>query len=222
MKRYTHLVWDFNGTILDDVGYDVAITNRLLARHGLPELADENAYREVFGFPVIDYYQKLGFDFSKTPFSVLADEWMNDYNEKKETAPIHKGVAELLRSVRAAKIPQILLSATKTEMLSEQLRALGISELFDEIIGADNHHAYGKADLARAWKRRNPGAIPLMIGDTDHDAESAAAMGGDIILLTCGHQSRKTLESVHPLAIYECAAEIPMERYFPAFFPKKD
>ena len=221
MKQYTHLVWDFNGTILDDVGYDLAITNRLLERHGLPKLADENAYREVFGFPVIDYYQRLGFDFSKTPFPVLADEWMNDYNAKKETAPVHAGVVELLRSLRAAKVPQILLSATKSEMLMEQLRILGIADLFDEIIGADNHHAYGKADLAREWKRRNPGALPLMIGDTDHDADSAAAMGGDILLLTCGHQSRRTLEAVRPLAIYERAAEIPLEQYFPAFFERK-
>lgn len=222
MKRYTHLVWDFNGTILNDVAYDLGVTNRLLERHGLPKLPDENAYRNIFGFPVIDYYQRLGFDFSKTPFSVLADEWMNDYNERKETAPIHCGVAERLRAVRAAGIPQILLSATKTEMLLEQLNALGVTELFDEIIGADNHHAYGKAALAREWKRKNPLAVPLMIGDTDHDAESAEAMGGDILLLTCGHQARKTLEAVHPLAIYESVAEIPLELYFPALSSGND
>ena len=217
MKRYTHLVWDFNGTILDDVGYDVGITNHLLQAHGLPPLANEDAYREIFGFPVIDYYQRLGFDFSKTPFPALADEWMNDYNSKKEQAPLHRGIKELLEAVRVSKIPQILLSATKKEMLLEQLESLGISGLFDEIIGAGDHHAYGKTDLAREWKRQNPSAVPLMIGDTDHDAESAAAMGGDIILLACGHQARKTLEAASPLAIYPSAVQVPLAQYFPAF-----
>lgn len=217
MKHYTHLVWDFNGTILDDVAYDVRVTNRLLERHGLPKLASEDAYRAVFCFPVIRYYERLGFDFSKIPFSELADEWMNDYKANKEQAPAYKGVVELLRAVRKSGIPQILLSATQKEMLSEQLRFLGIEDLFDEILGAGDHHAYGKADLAKDWKTRNPGAVPLMIGDTDHDAESAAAMGGDILLLTCGHQARPTLEQVAPLAIYPRAVEIPLEVYFPSF-----
>ena len=215
MKEFTHLIWDFNGTLLDDVAYDVEITNRLLERHGLPKLESEDAYREIFGFPVIEYYQRLGFDFSKIPFSVLADEWMNDYNSQKHTAGLYPDVVSLLERVRAAGIPQILLSATQRQMLLEQLRELGISELFDEVIGADNHHAYGKAELARAWKKKNPGAVPLMIGDTDHDAESARAMGGEIILVTCGHQVRRTLEAVHPLAIYKGALSVPLEKYFP-------
>ncbi len=217
MKRYTHLIWDFNGTILDDVAYDVDITNRLLQHYGLPLLSGKDAYRAVFGFPVIDYYARLGFDFSKISFSVLADEWMNDYNSQKEEAPVYEGIVEVLRAVKDSGIPQILLSATKREMLLEQLRFLGIADLFDEILGADTHHAYGKADLAREWKRRNPDALPLMVGDTDHDAESASAMGGDILLLTCGHQARATLEKVHPLAIYESAVKIPLGEYFPGF-----
>ena len=217
MKRYTHLIWDFNGTILDDVAYDVAVTNRLLERHGLPKLKSADTYRAIFCFPVIDYYQKLGFDFSKTPFPVLADEWMDDYNGGKENAPLYEGVVALLRAVRDCGIPQILLSATKKEMLSEQLEAFGIAGLFDEIIGAGDHHAYGKSDLAKEWKKRNPEAVPLMIGDTDHDAESAAAMGGDILLLTCGHQARETLEKVGPLAIYPRAVDIPLGIYFPTF-----
>ena len=221
MKRYTHLIWDFNGTILDDVAYDVSVTNRLLEQYGLPKLGSKDDYRAVFGFPVIEYYQRLGFDFSKYPFPVLADEWMREYNSRKEEAPLYEGIREILRAVRAAGIPQILLSATQKEMLLEQLRGLGISELFDEVIGAGDHHAYGKAELARAWKTRNPDAVVLMIGDTDHDAESAKAMDGDIILLTCGHQLRKTLESVEPLAIYASASEVPLERYFPAISPEK-
>ena len=219
MKQYTHLIWDFNGTLLNDVAYDVRVTNRLLQKHGLPLLENEDAYRAVFGFPVIDYYRRLGFDFNKIPFSVLADEWMSDYNAQKEQAPLYEGVKELLLAVRAAKIPQILLSATQREMLLEQLQILGIAGLFDEVIGAGNHHAYGKADLAREWKNRNPKALPLMIGDTDHDAESAAAMGGDILLLTCGHQSLATLKKVHPLAVFPRAVDVPIQNFFPTFKP---
>lgn len=215
MKHYTHLIWDFNGTLLDDVAYDVSVTNRLLERHGLPKLPSADAYRAVFGFPVIHYYQRLGFDFSNLPFSVLADEWMSDYNSQREQAPLFPQVPQLLAAVRAAGVPQILLSATQRQMLLSQLQMLGISNAFDEIIGADNHHAYGKEDLARRWKSEHPEAVPLMVGDTDHDAESARAMGADILLVTCGHQSREKLEALHPLAVYAQATDIPFAHYFP-------
>ena len=215
MKQYTHLIWDFNGTLLDDVAYDVSVTNRLLQKHHLPLLESADAYRAVFGFPVIDYYQRLGFDFSKLPFSVLADEWMNDYNSRAGEAPLYQGIVPLLQKIRRAGVPQILLSATQRQMLQKQLQTLGILGLFEEVIGAGNHHAYGKADLAREWKQKNPNAVPLMIGDTDHDAESARAMGADILLLTCGHQSREKLEAVKPLAIYPSAISVPLEDYFP-------
>ena len=214
MKRYTHLIWDFNGTILDDVRCDLAAANRLLERHGLPILASVEAYRAVFGFPVIEYYRRLGFDFSKNSFAELADEWVRDYNERGSDAALFPEIPRILSGVRKKGVAHILLSATQKEMLVRQLDQFGIRGAFDEILGADNYHAHGKADIARAWRERNPSAVPLMIGDTDHDAESARALGADIILLTCGHQSRETLEKAGPLMICERPAEIPFERLF--------
>ena len=34
-----HVIWDWNGTLLDDVGHAVATMNTLLAPRGLPPLA---------------------------------------------------------------------------------------------------------------------------------------------------------------------------------------
>ena len=99
-------------------------------------------------------------------------------------------------------------------MLEKQLKELGIAELFSEIIGADNVEGRGKADLAKLWRERNPKAVPLMVGDTDHDAETARAMGADIILLTCGHQSREKLEKANPLMVCERPETIPFALLF--------
>ena len=71
MRRYTHLFWDFNGTLLNDVIPDFCTANRLLERHGLPKLNSLEEYRNVFHFPVIEYYRALGYDFSKVPYEVL-------------------------------------------------------------------------------------------------------------------------------------------------------
>ena len=52
MNKYTHLIWDFNGTVLNDVDVGVRAANALLVNHGLPPLPSTDAYRAVFGFPV--------------------------------------------------------------------------------------------------------------------------------------------------------------------------
>ena len=64
-------------------------------------------------------------------------------------------------------------------MLTGQLNRLGIRGEFAEVIGLDNIHARSKKAQALEWKARNPDARPLFVGDTLHDADVAAAVGGD-------------------------------------------
>ena len=55
------VIWDFNGTILDDVELATGSMNELLRRRNLPPI-DKATHRRVFRFPVSDYYRSLGFD----------------------------------------------------------------------------------------------------------------------------------------------------------------
>lgn len=57
-----HIIWDWNGTLLDDVGLSLEAINIVLARYNLPPLRKER-YLEIFTFPVIEYYRELGFNF---------------------------------------------------------------------------------------------------------------------------------------------------------------
>ena len=50
MKKYRHIIWDFNGTLIDEIDIMIAVMNRLLSRRSLP-LLDRDRYRDVFTFP---------------------------------------------------------------------------------------------------------------------------------------------------------------------------
>ena len=50
------ILWDWNGTLLDDVELCENALNRLLQRYGYPQRYDHEQYRAIFGFPVEDYY----------------------------------------------------------------------------------------------------------------------------------------------------------------------
>ena len=194
---HTHLIWDFNGTILDDVHLGIRCTNTMLAARSLPVIPSADAYREIFGFPIDDYYRRLGFDFEREDYdTVLAPEWVAMYLAGEGDCPMMDGVTETIAAVRELEVPQILLSATKIDMLTAQLKRLGIYEEFGEVIGLDNIHARSKKAQALDWKARNPEARPLFIGDTEHDADVAQAVGGDCVLFCGGHQSKKRLETL--------------------------
>lgn len=74
------ILWDWNGTLLDDVELCVDALNRLLVSFGYPQQYSLAEYREIFGFPIEDYYVRAGFDFSKDSFADLAKRYMEDYN----------------------------------------------------------------------------------------------------------------------------------------------
>lgn len=194
--KYDHILWDFNGTILDDVETGIRAVNTLLAARSLPVIRSKEQYRSLFRFPIIDYYRSLGFDIEKESYTFLADLWVAEYNRNLPYAAVNPGVRELITAFRDLGLPQSVLSASESGMLLEQLASLGLTDCFDEIIGSDNILAYGKTGLARAFRERHPGKRFLLIGDTDHDAETAKEAGFDCVLVAAGHQSEEYLRSL--------------------------
>ena len=194
--RHTHLVWDFNGTVLDDVLHGVRCVNPMLEARGLAPIPDVATYRTLFDFPIEDYYRRLGFDFEKESYdTVLAPEWVARYVAGEADCTLNEGVTETLAAVRAMGVPQLMLSASRLEQLLAQLERLGLSDAFSEVLGLDNIHARSKTHLAEAWRERHPDARPLFVGDTVHDAAVARAIGADCVLFTGGHQCRERLAS---------------------------
>ena len=194
--KYDHILWDFNGTILDDVETGIRAVNTLLFARALPVIRSKEQYRSLFRFPIIEYYRSLGFDFEKESYTALADLWVAEYNRNLPFASVNPGVRELIGTFRKLKLSQSVLSASESGMLRNQLASLGLTDCFAEIVGSDNVLAYGKTALARAFRERHPGERFLLIGDTDHDAETAKEAGFDCVLVAAGHQPEVFLRSL--------------------------
>ena len=192
-KTYTHVFWDFNGTIIDDFYACYESENDLFRLYGLPTLHTAEDYRRLFCFPVKEYYRGMGFDFEKTPYERLAAEWMDFYLIHAKNAGLCRGVREALDLVKEKGLEQWVLSASEKGMLEGQLQKLGVRDCFRGVLGRDDINAGSKTALGVAWMEAHPDARVLFLGDTDHDAETAAAMGADCVLYAQGHQSRERL-----------------------------
>jgi phosphoglycolate phosphatase len=191
--NYTHIIWDFNGTILDDTDASIKSENVLLSRRNMPLIESRAHYHSLFCFPVIEYYKKLGHDFEKESYDELSVEWMEQYLIHSKASPLHDGVLDMLEKIRTAGIPQIILSATEISLLRSMAEALGISKYFSELLALDNIHAQSKIELAREWVSRTRPKKAVLIGDTIHDHEAACEMGVECVLVANGHQGRNSL-----------------------------
>lgn len=191
--KYLHIVWDFNGTIIDDVEIGILSVNPLLKARGLAEIESVDSYKELFDFPIIDYYRALGFDFDSEPYEKIAVEWIDNYKSQSKRAGLVDGVADVLEYATDHGIGNMILSASEKEMLINKLKELKIADKFECFLALDNIYAHSKLDIAKEYfKDKNKGNY-LMVGDTVHDAEVAKAVGIDAVLVACGHQSYERL-----------------------------
>jgi phosphoglycolate phosphatase len=193
--NYTYCIWDFNGTIFDDIGASIKAVNTLLAERGLPTLESKERYHEVFDFPIIDYYRRIGFDFDKEPYEVVAPLWVELYLENSKSSGLFEDVIPALDFFESQGVKQSVLSASELKMLTGQLKDLGIYDRFEEIMGIDNIYAESKLALASAWKERHAGERVMFIGDTTHDYETAKLLGADCYLVSAGHQPEYKLRT---------------------------
>ena len=130
---------------------------------------------------------------------MLAIEWVELYNKYNDPIKACPHAKEALQYVKDTGIPQLILTASKTEMVCEQLDMLGLRDYFDGIIGLDNIHAAGKTDIALEWAKRTNPVRPVLIGDTEHDAQTADAIGAECLLVSCGHMPAEKLFPLKPV-----------------------
>lgn len=187
------ILWDWNGTLLDDVAYGISVRNRTFPAFDLPTMPSVEEYHRQFTFPIRLYYERAGV--TDENFVAVAHAWMDEYVRGFPTVPLHQDALRVLDRFAQAGLQQVVLSATKLDMLTRQIAQFDIQHYFATLLGLDDIYAGSKEDIGRQYLQRC-GIAPeetCMIGDTLHDADVARAIGAHCVLVARGHQSRETL-----------------------------
>jgi phosphoglycolate phosphatase len=196
IKSCKHIIWDWNGTLLDDVNIAIDAMNNLLKKRSLP-LLDMEKYKEIFIFPVKDYYARLGFNFMAEPFEKLAAEFISEFSSDKYQFRLYDGVEEVLDRISNLGISQSILSASQEQELNKDVSKLNINDYFVRIAGLSNHCAASKVERGKNLLN-DLGLKPdevLLIGDTAHDYEVATELGCGCLLICNGHQSYRRISN---------------------------
>ncbi len=192
---YKHVIWDWNGTLLNDRWLCLESINTLLGQRGKNPLS-EKEYLAHFDFPVRDYYERAGFDFSKEDFKIPALQFIDLYEKKRKVCKLQTGALDVLQYFMKTGVSQSLLSASEEGVLKEMLNNFCLGMYFQIVTGLNNHYAASKLELGRKLLEKIglPPQQVLMVGDTCHDQEVAQALGIDIILYNKGHFPAYRLE----------------------------
>lgn len=189
-----HVIWDWNGTLLDDVEHALHAVNALLRARKLPPI-DRDGYRTRFGFPVSGFYTELGFDIEREDFAALSETYINHYRQVAVSATTHTEARDVMGQLQQQGIAQSVLSAMEINMLRQMLSDHGLIDLLTHVRGLHDQQASSKVALG-VELMRTLGATPndvLFVGDTLHDLETATAMGAHCLLFACGHQTLERL-----------------------------
>lgn len=194
-----HVIFDWNGTLINDLELAVKGVNALRQAQSLPAL-DALVYRQHFGFPIRHFYETLGINCASGLFDELIRTYLGIFNREIDACSLHPGAESFLLGLKKQGVTISVLSASQHQTLIRNLKAAGIDHLVDIVSGLTDTQAMGKIDIASQLDQAlgHPGSAALMIGDTDHDIEVARACGWQVASVSHGHQSDDRLRAIHP------------------------
>lgn len=197
-KHGKHLVWDWNGTLLDDIGAVIGASNAAFAEIGLEPITLER-YRELYTVPVPKFYERLmGRLPTDEEWTVMDGAFHRHYWARAEACALTLGAAELLAARQASGSTQSLLSLAPHAELIPLVRRHGIAERFVRMDGRVGDSTDGKSGhMVRHLEALRVSADRVVvIGDAADDAVAAAHVGAKAVLYTGGSHSRASLERV--------------------------
>lgn len=194
MDKFRTIIWDWNGTLLNDVKECLQIINKSLHKRNLPALSLPQ-YLEKFQFPVKKYYEAIGFDFVRESFEEAGQEYIDAYAEKMFNCRLQPEAVNTLTCFKKAGLQQFVLSALNDEALQKCLNSYELNGFFVKACGLDDYYAHSKVELGKALIKdfAIDRKTAVLIGDTVHDYEAAQAMGVDCILIADGHNAKQRL-----------------------------
>ena len=185
-----NIIWDWNGTIVDDAWVFVDIMNGVLKKNHLPLITLKD-YRQKFCFPIQDYWRGLGFRFTNKTFNQLNEVFIKEYQKKMFLPKIHKGLDVLFKNLGKQKIRQFVLSASEQGLLNKSVAHYKLGSFFNGVYGVDNLNAVGKIPLGRDLCEKHQLNVKetLLIGDTEYDKDVGEGLGCRVLLVAHGHIS---------------------------------
>lgn len=195
-RDITHIVWDWNGTLLDDNHANLAAVNAVCETFGR-EPVEMDHWRSVFRRPLVPCYEELlGRTFADGEWKRVEELYHEGYELHLSTCDLADGVPDVLHTWSGGGGTQSLLSMAAHDHLVPLVTERGLSHHFTRMDGRKFETEHDSKAEHLVLHLESQGIDPakvVLIGDIDDDARAAQEAGAQPLLVASGLMSRDRL-----------------------------
>ena len=148
MRTAPHILWDWNGTLLDDTEAALAALNLMIEKRGGRPMTMA-FYRDNFAFPVRPFYDKIGIvAHDEDEWNAIAREYHDTYARQPKS--LNARALAALEAARAAGCRQSIISALRQDLLEADVARYGVARYFERVCSPA---------ICEARQRRSPAII---------------------------------------------------------------
>ncbi|MGW6196843.1 HAD family hydrolase [Kribbella sp. NPDC055110] len=193
-----HVVWDWNGTLLNDNHAVLAAVNEVCAEFGRAQLS-WGEWQAAYARPMrLSYEQILQRTLDEEEWEQVDKLYHDRYDALLATCALADGAHDVLRACADGGRTQSLLSMWFHSRLTPTVEHYGLTQYFTRVDGLPGEVGGGsKADslIRHLQAQQLDPADVVLIGDVVDDAEAAHAAGARCVLVTTGAMTLEALQT---------------------------
>jgi len=190
-----HLIFDFDGTIVDSLDLLVKIYNQICHNYScLPvDIKDKEELRKLKSQEVLKRYK---INFFKIPFLLL--KVRANFKSRISEVKIFDGISNVLRELKSNDFDLYILTSNSKENVTFFLKSNNLLDVFTSVYSSSN--VFGKdKSIKRFLKSENIKKEEcIYIGDETRDIEAMKRINMPIISVSWGFNSREALLKLNP------------------------
>lgn len=197
MRRYSCVLFDLDGTLIDSLEGIVSSLKRAIEFFGLP-VPDDRTMRSFVGPPLIESFTNI-LGLCRKDAEKAVEVYRENFDIGVACNPLFPGICEMLDSLREAKMP-IAVATSKPKLLAVRiLDNHQITPYFCAIEGGKPNEEDGEKAIVvgNALGALNNMCVDtsraVMVGDRCYDSHGARANGLPAILVSWGYASKEEL-----------------------------
>jgi phosphoglycolate phosphatase len=210
------VVFDWNGTLLDDTALCAASTSNVSVKLGGHPVTVEKLQKN-YTLPLTELYTRLGCqrEVVEKNVNIVYDDFTAHYDSYVHEVPLRDGAVEALTSLQGNGHKSVILSNATVMSISKQISRFGLCEYFTDILanGAQEYldlmHKADKGSRLKAYVDHHRIERALVVGDSAEEIQIAHHYGFLGVGITGGFVSEERIRAANPDFVIHSLAELP-------------
>lgn len=189
---FKNLIFDWSGTLVDDMGPVIEATNTVLSDYGIGPY-DKEGFRRSFRLPYHEFYEEL---LPGVELTELEARFRPAFDEALAPVSVLPHAREKLEWAKQRGLRMFVLTSMDPTAFQRQLNDFGMRDFFEQTYAGvmDKRHLIGEIIETHRLQKDET----AFIGDMTHDIETARYGGISSIAVLTGYHHPEILAAARP------------------------